>query len=378
MGTEYASNERAKSITLVVVGWLWCAGATVFALGNFRAGQDVSAFAYTASAVLAAPPTWMLLARYGVRAAPLTKAIAVVGTFFAGMAFFVANIPNLMADVKAREKVSNVDEVVVKFDAPSNCDGISAEPTDIAVRESVTLRERADRRSEQVSIPFGVNRDVRPVSIEPTMPVRELCRAGTWSYVSILQLPSDIGNAKGWVPTASLRQVTTDKNGRRIYGPADFEWVNGSARYQKAILTVVNRVMVQNPKCDAFNSQSIMMNKDRAGPLIKVACFGETEQTVDFRPDDATNGRSFAPVDPIDEKTAREACWAAAKERATHPSTVDISTFGGQFQPYEDGTASYRTTFSARNSFNLQLNYTIRCSFKGGEFTAVDIQESAN
>lgn len=365
------------NVLLKVCGWLWCAGAAILSIAFLVTGPTVAGVALAASAFLAAPPSWHVLARYGVHATRPVKAVAVLGTWLAGLVSVAATNPLAPVPKKPGEEVAGSAQAVGGSEGPATCDGIAAKPRDFAVREGAPLRARADAQSDQVSIPFGVIQEVKPVSIDTTMPVREMCRSGQWSYVTILQLPSDIGNGKGWVPTANLRPVNTDKSGRRIYGAADFEWIDGSLRYQKAILTVVNRVMAQNPRCDAFNSQSILMDKDRAGALIKVACFGETEQVVDFRPDDATNGRSFAPVDPIDERAAREACWAAAKERATHPSTVDISTFGGQFNSDESGGASYRTTFTAKNAFNLTLDFTIWCSFKGNDFTGVDIQETA-
>lgn len=375
-GISDANDRQAKNIVLTTSGWIWCAVMGLVAIALLLTGSALAAVGFGISSFLAAPPSWRVLARYGIHATRRVKAAAVVGAWIAG-SFAAGGLSSSIAGGEGQDAVGG--PVRTTSDAgPMTCEGIKSLPKDFAVRQDAPLRERADAGSAQVSIPFGVAHDLKPVSIDTTMAVREACRSGKWSYVTILQLPSDIGKGKGWVPTADLRPVKTDKNGRRIYGPADFEWVDGSLRYQKAILTVANRVMAQNPKCDAFNSQSILMDRDRAGPLIKLACFGQPEQIVDFRPDDATNGRSFAPVDPIDERTAREACWAAAKERATHPSTVDISTFGGQFQPYEGGTASYRTTFSAKNSFNLTLNYTISCSFKGNEFTGVDIQESSD
>lgn len=370
-----ARDRPAGNVVLNVSGWLWCVVMAIVAVSLMFTGGVLAALVHGVSAFLAAPPSWRVLARYGIKAPRPFKAAAVVGTWIVGAVIAAAtNTP--ASEGRPAKDITGRPAAASSTEGPTTCEGIKSAPRDFAVLERGPLRERADPQSEQVSMPFGVDQEVRPVSIDTTMPLRELCRSGKWSYVAILQLPSDIGQAKGWVPTADLRPVNTDKSGRRIYGPADFEWPDGSLRYQKAILTVVNRVMAENPRCDAFNSQSILMDKDRAGPLIKVACFGEPEQIVDFRPDDATNGRSFAPVDPIDETTAREACWSAAKERATHPSTVDISTFGGQFNSDESGSASYRTTFTAKNAFNLSLNFTISCSFKGNEFMGVEIQET--
>lgn len=296
-----------------------------------------------------------------------------------GVAIYVpAMIFVVHSNMEAEKAAASKTATVVPREGATTCDGIKASPKDFAVLEGAPLHERADAQSAQVSMPFGVDREVKTVSIDTTMQVREMCRSGGWSFIHILQLPSDIGNGEGWVPTAKLRPVSTDKNGRRIYEAADFEWPEGSAPYRKAIITVANRIMAQNSKCDAINGQSVLLDKDRAGALIKLACFGADEQVVEFRPDDATNNRSFAPIDPIDETTARTACEDAAKQRTAHPSTVDISTFDGEFHSYAGGITSYRTTFTAKNSFNLELKYTIQCGFEGNKFTAVDIQESTD
>jgi hypothetical protein len=378
VGEAPARARHVGRILLIVFSWLWCALASIIGISSLPMGRVVVALTFFAAAILVAPPSWPMLARFGVHAPPrVIRVMLVVGAWVLAFIAIVATDPHLP---KGRAGIAGIPAQTaapLAIEGPSTCDGIKAAPRDFAVREGAPLQERADAQSGQVSIPFGVGKEMKPVSIDPTMPVRELCRSGKWSFVSILQLPSDIGNGKGWVPTGKLRPVETDKGGRRIYEVADFEWPDGSKPYRKSALAVVNRIMAQNPRCDAVGSQALLFDKDRAGALFKVACFGATEQVFDFRPDDATNGRSFAPVDPIGEKAAREACWNAATERANHPSTVDISTFGGQFQSDDSGGASYRTTFTAKNSFNLTLNYTILCTFKGSNFVGVDIQETA-
>ena len=118
---------------------------------------------------------------------------------------------------------------------------------DYAVKDSAPLRARADHQADQVQLQLGTSGELTPIEIDSSMAVREVCRAGEWSEVRVLQLPSDIGRAQGWVPSASLKPVKTDANGRRVYEAADFEWPEGSTRYKKAALTVINRVMAENP-----------------------------------------------------------------------------------------------------------------------------------
>ena len=247
---------------------------------------------------------------------------------------------------------------------------------DYAVENRAPLRSAADPKASQMQLYLGTSGELTPVEIDSSMAVRELCHAGEWSEVQVLQLPSDIGRAHGWVPSASLRKVKTTASGRRIYDADDFEWPAGSNRYKTAALTVINRVMAEDPTCDAFNTQSILVEKDRKGVLLKAACFGEPEQIVEFRPADATNGRSFAPVVPVSLDAASFACLAAARKNAVHPSTVDMSIMGATFTPHDDGSASYLTTFTAKNSFNLELQYSIECLFRGNELTFSSVEEA--
>lgn len=337
-------------------------------------GHPLPAIACCMSGFFAVPPGWRMLAGLGIHATRKIKAVAVIGTWIIAATIAAATnaLPQSPTGVPARKPAA-----VAAVEGPETCEGIRARPKQFAVLHGAPLHERADAQSEQVSIQIGSEPQPKPVSTDLTMTVREQCRSGNWSYVSILQLPSDIGKARGWVPTASLRPVNTDIDGRRIYGPEDFDWPDGSLRYQKAILTVVNRVMAQNSKCDAFNPQSILMDKDRAGVLIKAACYGEEEQIVEFRPDDATNGRSFMPAAPVvatDERTALAYCQTALRERATHPSTVEIGY--GTFVAQSNGTATYRTTFTAKNAFNLTLKFATLCRFLGDELIDIDIQEA--
>ena len=292
-----------------------------------------------------------------------------VGAAFALIGWFLFSSSDGNATNRLTEQAN-----VTKGD-PCGVDG-RVTLVDHAVRQDAPLRERADGQAAQVMMAFGTDPQPKPVSIDATMPVREICRAGEWSEVRVLLLPSDIGRARGWVPTSVLRAVKTDENGRRVYEEADFEWPAGTAKHKRAILTVANRVMAQNPKCEAFNDQSILIGKDQDGVTIKAACFGEPEQIVNFRPEDATNERSFAPVEPITKEAARNACQHAATIRASHPSTVDVSIFDATFTPYDDGDATYRTTFTAKNAFNLELNFAIECHFTGSEVTDVEIQET--
>lgn len=69
-------------------------------------------------------------------------------------------------------------------------------------------------------------------------------------------------------------------------------------------------------------------------------------------------------------------CKEAVLDQITHPSTADFSIFGVGFKSYEDGTAILGTTFTARNGFNLELEYEAVCDFTGTTLIGVKIREA--
>jgi hypothetical protein len=183
------------------------------------------------------------------------------------------------------------------------------------------------------------------------------------------------GFREGWTAeqakeaAATIAKENTHLAGRRIYKVADFEWPKGSAASREAVLTVINRIVKQNPACDAINRKSLTMN----GGTFQIACEGTGDgQSFEFTAADATNGRGFAPegpIAPISEADAIPACQQAVLQRVNHPSTVDWSLLSGSFDTFGNGGARFGIDFSAKNSFNLELTYRATCEFKGNKLT---------
>ena len=73
---------------------------------------------------------------------------------------------------------------------------------------------------------------------------------------------------------------------------------------------------------------------------------------------------------------AASICKDAARDRITHPSTADFSILGIGFRSFDDGTSILTTTFTARNGFNLKLEYQVACDFTGSSLTDITIVEA--
>ena len=101
----------------------------------------------------------------------------------------------------------------------------------------------------------------------------------------------------------------------------------------------------------------------------------------DEAPPDRVKSAEFTETPPKSTSTlsasdAGALCMEATKNRIRHPSTADFSILGSGFKKFDDGTAIFGTTFTARNDFNLELEYQVACDFTGSTLTDVKIVEA--
>lgn len=78
----------------------------------------------------------------------------------------------------------------------------------------------------------------------------------------------------------------------------------------------------------------------------------------------------------LDASDAATVCMDAARKRIVHPSTSSFSVLGSNYRTFDNDTAIFATTFTARNSFNLELEYQLVCDFTGTALTGVKIVEA--
>ena len=62
-------------------------------------------------------------------------------------------------------------------------------------------------------------------------------------------------------------------------------------------------------------------------------------------------------------------CEEMARNNARHPSTFSFSRWNVEYNEYTNGNALVTTTVSAKNSFGLEINSQISCSFKDGKIS---------
>jgi len=159
-----------------------------------------------------------------------------------------------------------------------------------------------------------------------------------------------------------------------------FMWDADTKKYKKQIIAVVNRIARENTNCPNPDPTSVTLSTDRSkpnDPVFFVMCgSGLKVFNVWFRPADADKTATMAGVKPISQSGAVSACEATAKAAANHPSTVDFSRFmDAAYVTYPSGRARLTSSFTAKNSFGLDLTYDIQCLFEGTKLIETVINE---
>lgn len=216
--------------------------------------------------------------------------------------------------------------------------------------------------------------------IDSSTTVRRLCAQADWTKVQI-QTPDWLTHVKGWVLNSALREIERTESGERIYVKDDFYWDNDTSQFKQQIVTVVNKIARENRNCSQIDTSSIAKSPSRStsgDPVFFITCgSGANVFNVWFRPTDAESGTAFAAKKPLGENAAVDACEAAAKRMATHPSTVEFSRIWDlAYMPHVSGRARVVSTFTAKNALSLELKYRIDCLFDGATLIETNVAEN--
>ena len=216
--------------------------------------------------------------------------------------------------------------------------------------------------------------------IDNSTTVRRLCAQANWTEVQIVT-PDWLIHVKGWVPNEALREIQRTA-GRRLYVEDDFYWDGDTSPFKAQIIATVNQIVRENRNCSQIDTHSVAKSPSRSklgDPVFFITCgSGTSAFNVWFRPTDVQAGRSLVAKKPLKKTAAVDACEAAAKQAATHPSTVEFSrTWELAYMPHVSGRARVVSTFSAKNAFNLELKYRIDCLFDGPTLVETNIAEES-
>lgn len=205
------------------------------------------------------------------------------------------------------------------------------------------------------------------VSLSPFYDLEAICVLGDWLQVRIVAIggrTKDQGKPMhletGWVERRFIAEPTDDqKHGlfwdienNKDIPPADKDWVRIGAL----------RVLSDNKECKRIDNGSLDKNR------IYVGCDDLSENgiwlshwSVSFDRADVLSGKPIVPPTPYDEAASRKMCNEAIMRKANFPSTVVINSHGRMTINRQYGNRGIFQSFTAKNTYGLELTYNSRC-----------------
>ena len=236
--------------------------------------------------------------------------------------------------------------------------------------------------------------------LRPSDNLEALCEVSDW--VQIKTLWHGVPNITGWIEKRLATRELTDDQKHGLYWdiadwlklrrecpvtdiaeqkircfedrneilPDDEDWLRKGAL----------RVLSDDVNCKRIDSGDVRP-RDRDGKRYHVTCSGNTNRDSDlynvfFDRADIISGKPLMPPQPYDERASRKLCEAEIKNRAEHPSTVNIyGVMGYATKTYGTGLRRIWQDFSAKNTYNLELTYTALCEISPNGNLEISIRE---
>jgi len=218
------------------------------------------------------------------------------------------------------------------------------------------------------------------LSIDNTTTVLEECTQGDWSRVRVVEPDWLRASHIGWVPSSTLRRPARSKTGEVIFTEEDFIWDEETRPHKKTLIAGVNKIHKENSRCKYIDPATAYVSSrgTKTNPVFFVTC-GKGAQVfnVFFSEDDLSSENRMSAAQHIDRTSAIDLCEGYAKQSATHPSTVKFSRIMDLgVTDHPNGRTTVLSSFSAKNSFNLELKHDIRCLLDSTGLIEATITES--
>lgn len=291
--------------------------------------------------------------------------------------------PNNDAPPAVESALSEDAKIGARIPAPCGDGGLALDDV-VAVSGDHELRQAASPssakiRNEKASRALGRDHFHK---IDNSTTVRRVCVQADWTEIRI-ETPDWLNQVRGWVPSNALREIQRTNRGSRVYTEDDFTWDQQTSNYRGKIVSVVNRIASENQNCATIDTSSLALSPSKSTssrPVFFVTCgTGPAAFNVWFSPEDAESGTTFTAKAPIERGAAANACEAAAKDVALHPSTVEFSrVWDMAYMPHPSGRTRVVSSFTAKNSLGLELKYRIDCLFEGQLLVESTIAERAD
>lgn len=219
------------------------------------------------------------------------------------------------------------------------------------------------------------------LTIDNSTTVKEECNESGWSKVRVTDPEWLKDSHIGWVPSKALRGQTKNAAGQEEFTEADFVWDKKTTPHKKTIIAGVNKVHKENAKCKKIDPSSAYLSSSKGtatDPVFFVTC-GEGANIFNafFSKSEIEKGKTLSATKHVDKNTVIQKCEEYAKNNATHPSTVDFSrVMDLAVTEHPNGNTTVTSSFTAKNSFNLELKYNIRCLANASGLFEANINEA--
>lgn len=157
----------------------------------------------------------------------------------------------------------------------------------------------------------------------------------------------------------------------------DFYFDKKTAPYKKIIIDGVNMVQRDNKACRIDDPSSAYISGTKgtkSDPVFYVSC--AEGYNVFFSKSEVLSGTKKEKIAYPDRSYAIKVCKEMTLDAVRHPSTVifsdllDMSVFN-----HPNGRTFVTTSFTAKNSYGLEINSEVRCTFEGKRFIDLGITE---
>lgn len=219
------------------------------------------------------------------------------------------------------------------------------------------------------------------ITIDNSVTVFEECSQGKWSKIRVTDPDYLSQSHRGWVASKFLRSKKIDSSGTEVFTGADFSFDRKTRPYKGIIIAGVNKIHRENSRCKNINTSSAYISSSKgskSNPVFYVTCGkGYKVFNVFFSKSDVEKDKKFRAKKHISKSKASDLCENYAKSKASHPSTVDFSRIM-ELSVYEtpNGRTRVRSTFTAKNSFNLELKHKISCLLDSNGLIEANISEA--
>ncbi len=201
------------------------------------------------------------------------------------------------------------------------------------------------------------------LSIDKSTTVQEECTQDGWSRIQVTSPEYLRESHRGWVKSTALRTPSADASGKRVFTEADFYFDKKSAPHKATIIAGVNKIARENDRCKDIDPSSATISTSKgtpANPVFYVTCGkGASVHNVFFSKSDVELGKAMAAAQNLPRTVAVDLCEKHVKSNANHPSTVKFSS--ERVMEHANGRTTVEGSFKAKNSFNLELAYDVKC-----------------